>query len=313
MRRVLQQTVRSFSGSNSRLGKYITDEVRRTGTLDLKGKLPELEVDDLVVEIVENKGMVRQLDVSGNNLGPKAAESFSRLFREKVGLTIASFSGNNFGNSGAAALVAPLAEDRSLKHLSLSRNKIDSIGGKSVAQMLQRNKGLTDVYLGGNDLWKNRFFFFNGFVTAISEAIEVNTSLRKLDFRKSDPGILQRRSLEKALKQNGVLENIVFFRAPENNASWHSLPAKDDVMTNEDAQKVDDAIRDYSVILLSRAIRKISADDPSFRFTEEILHSLEIKSIEKTREILFEGLNNREIKDFLLFGILHIVKLPVKN
>lgn len=282
----------------SRLGKYITDEVRRTRILNLGGKLSELEVDDLVVEIIENKGVVRQLDVSGNNLGPKAAESFSRLFREKVGLKMASFSGNNFGNSGAAAVVAPLAEDRSLKHLSLSRNKIDSTGGELVAQMLQRNKGLTDIYLGGNDLWRNRFFFFNGFVSAISEAIEVNTSLRKLDFRKSDPSTFQRRSLERALKKNGVLEDVIFYIAPTNNASWHSLPAKDDVITNEDAQKVDDVIRDYSVILLSRAIRKISADDPSFRFTDEILQSLERTSIEKTREILFEGLNNREIKDF---------------
>ena len=39
------------------------------------------------------------------------------------------------------------------------------------------------------------FSFLTVLSPAIAEAIEVNTSLRKLDFRKSDPSTFQRRSL----------------------------------------------------------------------------------------------------------------------
>ncbi len=63
---------------------------------------------------------------------------------------------------------------------------------------------------------------------------------------------------------------------------------------NSNPQQVEDAVQDYSTLLLTRLIRKINASNPGAKFDEEILSNLKQQSHEKTQEILLNDLTNSE-------------------
>ncbi len=159
MRKFISAALRPFS---TRPSGFITEEVRRSGYLNLSGgKIrSDEEVQKIVEELTHNKGIVKSLEVGRGNLGPKAAKHFADFLTTDADLESIYFDQNNFGDEGASELARALEKNTTLRSLNLSKNNIGKDGGKAIAQMLAVNKGLESLHLGGNKkLLSNDFFF----------------------------------------------------------------------------------------------------------------------------------------------------------
>ena len=292
MRKSISAASRLFS--TKPLG-FITEEVRRSGFLNLSGgKIrSDEEVQKIVEELALNRGIVKSLGVGSGNLGPKAAKHFADFLKTDVDVESIYFDQNNFGDEGAIELARALEKNTTLRNLDLSKNNIGKNGGKAIAQMLAANKGLESLHLGGNKkLLKNDFFFFNGFATALAYAIEENTSLKILRFnpeRSPETSFLGK--IKGALEKNSALKLVTFYKA---GRAIFDAPEKEVEIENSNPQQVEDAVKDYSTLLLTRLIREINAGNPGAKFDEKILSNLRQQSHEKTQEILLNDLTNSE-------------------
>ena len=112
--------------------------------------------------------MLKSLDVSGNDLGPKAARALADALRDRAptggcALERLDVSGNHIGSEGARALADALVRSGCprLKSLDVSRNLIGAAGVAAVAELLvaqatRRGAGAAAAVSGGDRFGESR-------------------------------------------------------------------------------------------------------------------------------------------------------------
>lgn len=281
----------------------VIQTVKRTGIFapKINSLSNSQEFYGIVEPIIRHKIPVTSVNLSGNNLDSKAAESIALLLRENPQIEELDLSDNNLGDAGITKITAALKGNDKLKSASFSNNNLGKRGGINALKNLETNPNLNYLDFGGERnaaLTKNAFWFFpNRFVIQLASTITQNLSLKKITLTPNAPGFLSRTLITRSVTKNAFLESVDYqFKPAPSNGGWHSRNQNfEDKTTNPHSSGIHDALVDYSTPLLIRLIQEISTRDPNFVFDETSFSDVSRAALKKTRQILLEGLSNKEI------------------
>lgn len=175
------------------------------------------------------------------------------------------------------------------------------MGGTAIIKAVRNNKSLLFLDLGGESnarLASNTLFFLpNPFIRELSKTIRQNYSLEEVYLNPNEPGAFSKKIIEQALAQNSTMKKVEYSYTPGKN-SWHSFREERRILSeNETFHELRDTVVDYSLVLLSRLIRKIAAEKTNFDL-EKNLPELKQAALKKTQEILISNLDHQERIDF---------------
>lgn len=273
------------------------------GNLKLDAKIYSTkDLENLFKHIERNAG-VSSLSLRDNDLNSERAEIIAhylgstRIRKLNLGL-------NKLGDEGAMIVAGSLS---GLRGLDLSFNGIGLLGSKAIFESLRSNPSMRAISLDGNDVTGADP---DSFYTSLSRAIAGN-SFSRLSFEPISiaPSRRNMEDLNEAAKSNPLLEEVMLRRRvghPATLGSWHTDPreASADYAPEISVQGLsrlgfaEDAVKDYSTILLVRMIRRIVADNPSAIIEDSDISRFEKAAYYQTQEILFRDMDGDGIKKF---------------
>lgn len=105
-------------------------------------------VQALVDALCTDNRHLGSLYLSGNGLGPAAAQHLARLLRDAPQVKALYLSVNRLGDPGAQALADALMDNHTLQTLELASNGIGPEGAKALFAAAKRHAGLQVLHLG---------------------------------------------------------------------------------------------------------------------------------------------------------------------
>ena len=167
-------------------------------SLDLYGNFIGHKGANSLSEALRVNTSLTSLGLYRNSIADEGANSLSESLRVNTSLTSLDLSRNSIGGEGANSLSEALRVNTSLTALDLSANLIREEGANSLSEALRVNTSLTSLALSGNrikDMGAN----------SLSEALRVSTSLISLDLSHNSFGDEGANSLSEALRVNTSL------------------------------------------------------------------------------------------------------------
>ena len=159
-----------------------------------------------IAEAIQVVKTLQKLDLSGNNISDEGMVAISDSLKINISLQELNLQSNKITDVGAKKIAEAIKVTKTLRKLDFCDNKISDDGVAAISDSLKTNKSLQEFNLPGS-------YFYNVFITAkgakcISEAIQVNTTLQKLDLLSnfiSDDGVA---AISDSLKINVSLQEL---------------------------------------------------------------------------------------------------------
>jgi Ran GTPase-activating protein (RanGAP) involved in mRNA processing and transport len=133
--------------------------------------------------VSKNKG-ITYLNLSDNQLGPKAGMAFARSLKDNHVLAHLDLKTNKLGYKAGQAFAIAMMHNTSLISINLENNDFGPNVGKKWATAIQRNVGLTDIDFSNNDLGKHSHLGGepDELGVMLKRALEANCQLTSLNF-----------------------------------------------------------------------------------------------------------------------------------
>ena len=218
-------------------------------SLDLYGNFIGHKGANSLSEALRVNTSLTSLGLYRNSIADEGANSLSESLRVNTSLTSLDLSRNSIGGEGANSLSEALRVNTSLTALDLSANLIREEGANSLSEALRVNTSLTSLALSGNrikDVGAN----------SLSEALRVSTSLISLDLSHNSFGDEGANSLSEALRVNTSLRCLYLdsnnvgdeganslSEALRVNTSLTSLDLSGNLIQDEGANSLSEALR----------------------------------------------------------------------
>ena len=151
--------------------------------------------------LFKKKTSLKELDLTGNYLGPATAESIGAALTTNTTLICLDLSVNNLGPSGATSLATALKTNTTLTKLYLSDNNLGFSGAESLAAALKTNSTVTELNLSKNNLG------FGG-AESLADALKTNTTLTKLNLQFNKLGPSSAESPAAGFKTNASMTEL---------------------------------------------------------------------------------------------------------
>ena len=152
-----------------------------------------------VINILKNASKLRKLSVQDSNLSEQLAEDLATILANKP-LERLDFDNNSLKASGITVIAKSLKEISTLKILSFHNNHITEEGADGIASIIVSNCGLTDLYLGKNNLKEGAL--------KLAKALKHISTLRLLDFNDNSIPTVVAGELASAILCNNCLEQL---------------------------------------------------------------------------------------------------------
>jgi len=94
--------------------------------------------------------VLRELDVSGNQLGDSGAKVIAKILLFSETLITINIANNQITHIGAEALAAAIRTNRMLQHLNMENNSIGEKGLKLISEALVFNTSIKDLLIGNS-------------------------------------------------------------------------------------------------------------------------------------------------------------------
>eukprot|EP00667_Euglena_gracilis_P001219 EG_transcript_1220 len=146
--------------------------------LDLSdNQLDDWQCEDLCQVLLVNASPLRVLRLSGNELGPVAADGLAAYVSDNQWLQALHLSGNQLGNVGSTLIAQAAVGHRRLTELDLGQNALTDAGAQQLTLALQQIPALASLSLRGNDLGDAAAYLLGAMLPKCPALISLDLSL----------------------------------------------------------------------------------------------------------------------------------------
>ena len=153
-----------------------------------------------------SKKAIRAIDSQGALLSDEQVQKLSSAISENTTIKELDLSGNRINEAGAVALSETLRENKTLETLKLNATKIKKNGMRAIGNALKENDTLEELEL---KRFTSKNYEGSLHADAVIEAMETNTSLRRLDMDFSSIGDKAANKLVTVMERNTSLDEVV--------------------------------------------------------------------------------------------------------
>ena len=152
-------------------------------------------------ELLSSSTSLKELDISGNDLPPKAIELIISGVHHNNTLKVLVMSHSHFSPENTISLASVLSTNYTLVNLNLGHCNIDSDGACKLASALCMNDALQELYLEGNPIGVKG-------ATAFAEMLHKNKSLKELNLQDDYIGEEGTQKLINSLTHNTTIKQL---------------------------------------------------------------------------------------------------------
>ncbi len=170
-------------------------------------------LNSIVDTLIDRNRTVERLYLGGNRIDRTGAESIARLLSGNPRIKSLLLNVNHLSDDGVEIIAMALSQNTTLQELGLASNGIGDRGCIALMSALDRHPSLISLDLGYSPstkvLGSNANQFSNISIESISQTIEHNELLQKLDLRRTNITDTGKERLLTALEENHSICDLI--------------------------------------------------------------------------------------------------------